>query len=662
MNAITRFASLCAALTTALVLTACGGGSSGGGGIVKPPPPPPTPAIVGVVEPAGKHGANVSRVLSDTAGSDADIERVILDPEGTVEETVAQLIEQYGEEALAALRPAELTALLIQPAIDEFLAGLPLLEVPTPQAYAEQLARYDVTNGSYDINDLALITDTLGPPRWDNPVWLQTFAAQFEYYRTEYPDWWAAATQAGVPAHERTLRVWSAGNERRPIGSGGFGDPALSTHHVKIFSFPEFWGHELIATALDADGTTIADYANYCGPLPAQWNAATHGRHYCIAAPGDGPNYANNPDDVGTSYAAPRVAGVLAQMHVAARETMRGSHLVKRLVDTADNTGEFANAYVYGAGRMNAERALSPQGAMSYASASGGSHSASTTSVTLPTAYGDAAASLAGSEVMAWDEDLFPFWIPTGSILQSGERQRSPIPTFDDDSARTETCALSANLTGGAHCFGSEESPWSTIVAAHGGGTSYALNDWSQINAFTRLDGRLDGAGKGGLALTQHSTILGATLHRDWELFSGKTRVKAGTKMSLLVDAPWQTSAGADTMLDIGTTVLSSAEANVTIGHGEGATTLKVEQPPRAETGTGRLSFPYTRTLDGEPRFEHREFSLSPSEREITASLRHERDDIAGGRLALMVSHTMNPGHSNEGPDNAIGIAWRRSW
>ena len=167
----------------------------------------------------------------------------------------------------------------------------------------------------------------------------------------------------------------------------------------------------------------------------------------------------------------------------------------------------------------------------------------------------------------------------------------------------------------------------------------------------------MDGTGKGGLALTQHSTLLGATLHKNWELFSGKTRVKAGTKMSLLVDAPWQTGAGADTMLDIGTTVLASAEANVTIGHGAGATTFKREQPPRAETGTGTLSFPYTRTLDGEARFERRQFSLSPSEREITASLRHERDGIAGESLAVVVAHTHIPGHSKKSPDNAIGLA-----
>ena len=96
-------------------------------------------------------------------------------------------------------------------------------------------------------------------------------------------------------------------------------------------------------------------------------------------------------------------------MHVAARGTMRGSHLVKRLMDTADNTGVFANTIIYGAGRMNEQAALAPRGALSYASALGRSYNAQSSTVSLPSAYGDAGASLAQDELMAWDEDQFPF-------------------------------------------------------------------------------------------------------------------------------------------------------------------------------------------------------------------------------------------------------------
>ena len=99
-----------------------------------------------------------------------------------------------------------------------------------------------------------------------------------------------------------------------------------------------------------------------------------------------------------------------------------------------------------------------------------------------------------------------------------------------------------------------------------------------------------------------------------------------------------------------------------TIGHRAGATTLKVEQPPRARAGAARSSSPTPGHSTPNASSHAREFSLSPSEREITASLRHERDNVAGGRLAVMVAHTQNPGHSKARPDNAIGIAWRKSW
>ena len=280
------------------------------------------------------------------------------------------------------------------------MAGLPLSEETTDESFADQLASYDITNGSYSLNTDLVVRTFIGDPILTNSVWTEAVRKTFEDVKTDHPGAWRAVTQSNLPAHERTIRVWAAGNERYPYGTLGedgniigFGENAISEHHVKLYYFPDFWGHEVIATALTANGSSIADYANYCGPLPSGWDAARDGRHYCIAAPG----HTIDGTGQGTSFAAPRVAGVLAQMHVAARETMQGSHLVKRLMDTADNTGVFANSYVYGAGRMNAEPALSPQGALSYASVSGGRHSASTTSVTLPTAYGDAAASLAAT-------------------------------------------------------------------------------------------------------------------------------------------------------------------------------------------------------------------------------------------------------------------------
>ena len=112
-------------------------------------------------------------------------------------------------------------------------------------------------------------------------------------------------------------------------------------------------------------------------------------------------------------------------------------------------------------------------------------------------------------------------------------------------------------------------------------------------------------------------------------------------------------------MLDVGTTLLSTAEATGTFANRGAATSVRLTQPPRAEDGRATLRYPATRSLGGVAQFEHRSFSLSPSRRELIASLRHERDDVAGGRLAFVVARTENPGHADARAEHTVGVAWR---
>ena len=173
-----------------------------------------------------------------------------------------------------------------------------------------------------------------------------------------------------------------------------------------------------------------------------------------------------------------------------------------------------------------------------------------------------------------------------------------------------------------------------------------------------RTDGRLDGHGSGGLALERGSSLLGLTGHRTWEGVAGIDALRAEAKITLALDAPWGYGQEAGTMLDVGTTLLSSAEAGLTFAQGDAATSVRLTQPPRAEDGKATLRYPATRSLDGVAQFEHRSFSLSPSRRELTASLRHERDDVAGGRLAFVVARTENPGHTDARAEHTVGVAW----
>ena len=154
---------------------------------------------------------------------------------------------------------------------------------------------------------------------------------------TEYTDrsWLSALRQTSTSAATRTVWVYAAGNESKPypIGAGYF-----PVH------FPELRGHVIAAVALDSNGV-IADYSNHCGA------AST----FCIAAPGhhyapSGPNgYVTGQ---GTSLAAPTVGGSLAILKQAF-PSLGNDELVTRLFATANKTGIYEVASIYGQGLVD---------------------------------------------------------------------------------------------------------------------------------------------------------------------------------------------------------------------------------------------------------------------------------------------------------------------
>ena len=158
--------------------------------------------------------------------------------------------------------------------------------------------------------------------------------SDFTPEETEYFDrsWLSALRQTSTSAANRTVWVYSAGNESEPypIGAGYF-----PVH------FPELRGHVIVAVALDSNGV-IADYSNHCGA------AST----FCIAAPGhhyvpSGPN--GYVTVQGTSLAAPTVAGSLAILKQAF-PSLGNDELVTRLFATANKTGIYEVASIYGQG------------------------------------------------------------------------------------------------------------------------------------------------------------------------------------------------------------------------------------------------------------------------------------------------------------------------
>ncbi len=210
--------------------------------------------------------------------------------------------------------------------------------------------------------------------------------------------------------------------------------------------FPNLRGQVLAVTATD-DAGGIASYANRCGELPSDWDAAQHGRHYCLAAPGgdEGSGFlvaGRKEDDeslvsgrgqndeydraIGTSLSAPVVTGAFAIVKEWFRnpdgsDSMSNRNLILRLVNTANNRGQYSDVAIYGAGLLDLDAAISAVGNTSVSAAGnmddGIVYDFDATSLSVSAAFGDALQrALQTREIAAFDELGAPFWHPLASL------------------------------------------------------------------------------------------------------------------------------------------------------------------------------------------------------------------------------------------------------
>ena len=101
----------------------------------------------------------------------------------------------------------------------------------------------------------------------------------------------------------------------------------------------------------------------------------------------------------GTSVAAPMVTGGLLLMKQLFRDQLSNTDLAARLLETADRSGVYADAAIYGRGLMDLGTATSPVGEPVIAVAShvsGPGAALSDTSLQLGLAFGDAFATALG--------------------------------------------------------------------------------------------------------------------------------------------------------------------------------------------------------------------------------------------------------------------------
>ncbi|MDD9993443.1 MAG: S8 family serine peptidase [Rhodospirillales bacterium] len=242
-------------------------------------------------------------------------------------------------------------------------------------------------------------------------------------------------------ADEKVVFVWAAGNSHGrmcDIPITQCVDGAVEASSIDLLPglavhFPELQETTVavVAVAPDSDGDgdyEIADFSNRCG-IAAD---------YCLAAPGAevlvsyfGPDADGNPirsvaTGGGTSFAAPMVTGGLAVMKQYFRGQVSNTDLLSRLLKTANRSGIYADAAIYGRGLMDLGAATSPVGAPvvtmgARVGSSGAALSGSTLQLGL--AFGDALApALADREIAAFNQLGAPFWYDADTMVSVAAR------------------------------------------------------------------------------------------------------------------------------------------------------------------------------------------------------------------------------------------------
>ena len=188
----------------------------------------------------------------------------------------------------------------------------------------------------------------------------------------------------------------------------------------------------LVVAAVDVDDNgapgAIAGFSNRCG----------RAKSWCISAPGtnivvaQGTRNRLDPGSRGTSFAAPLVTGAMALVDQAFTGATGASSVSpqavrRRILDTANSEGVYADEDIYGHGLLDIEAALTPQGLMvmpSPSPAPGTSVGAVRGPGTLAAGLGFALPAvvrqaLAGTRLMVLDGHGFPFHLPMQAFVHT---------------------------------------------------------------------------------------------------------------------------------------------------------------------------------------------------------------------------------------------------
>ena len=530
------------------------------------------------------------------------------------------------------------------------------------RAYRDYLSHSDIINysaGSYDYD-----------------IQVSNEAVDKEFF----PAYWAAFTQRDAP--EKTIIVWAAGNDSLDRPSPASSLPARE---------PAVRGHWLAVAA--AEQGQIASYSSRCGALPGDWNPQAHGRHYCLTAPAElrvaYPNFnpTTNPEDAdanfhwqsgGTSLSAPLVSGGIALVMERFRGQLSNREIALRVVNTANNTGIYADAAIYGAGMLDLDAATAPVGEVSTGTASlqAGLHR---TRLATPPAWGRVGRHLAGREVAGFDEWNAPFWQPAASLFATVPAPQAILPRPGWDEGFEQRALLSHLRWFGASGAGREDglrmTLWGDNVHAagfrgdsHGSGfaseTDYhafgfsgAVMERLRLGVIVETQTNQGARPAGAFGVAANSKLVWVAREHAWPLAPAGG---VALRLDYLV-AAGQPEYARGAMFNATGSLYSAASLALEHRGSATRTRLSIGQPLRAESGRGTLRYAVGRDRAGNWRYEQARFALRPETREARFQLRHDRP-LFKGQLAVELSYAHNADHVPGQHRAQAGLGYRRAW
>ena len=531
----------------------------------------------------------------------------------------------------------------------------------------------------------------------------------------------AVAAFAQEDSEEKIILVWAAGNsngDKCDIPISQCVDGAVDASSVDLLSglavrFPELRANTVGVVAVRREDGLIVDFSNRCG-IAADYCLAAPGEDVRIAyygPNGDEPGFRGVGTGSGTSFAAPMVTGGLALMKQYFRSQVSNTDLLARLLETADRSGPYADASIYGRGLLDLGAATSPVDEPAVAlgdRVNGPGTALHGTSLQTGPAFGDAfAASLAHRELAAFDRLGAPFWYDAGSFTAAAAEpslsarlrdfQRAPAAGAHGSAAsafhvpilRSTRESAGAPATVSLARSGASAAARASHFALASRGLVATVPVAAGLTATAITSEGIDGEEPAtGAALAWRAADAPLGLRAGWmgERRSLLGSVSEGAFGDLLSNAVF---AGIEADADLGrwriggTAEIGAVNAQVRDGLFEdvspvatsafalhatrptrdgGAFRVSLSQPLRVEDGEARLSYPAGRTTGGEVLRSAVAVDVEPSGRQVDLALQW-RQPLELGELRLGAILSREPGHRDSADNDLIVLSgWRVSF